>query len=520
MKKQITYYDSEGLATKTMNYLPVRYLVAIFLAILETALVITLVICLTIYVPYFYIAIILTEVFYLVKVVASNANPDYKIPWLLLILLIPVVGIMLYLLFHDRQLSKRQAKRLQTIKKIKKKGSNDILIKDLEQQDKLIASQAKALLNLTSGSLYTNTKAQYYPSGETTLMPLLNDLVAAKRYIFLEYFIIADGLFWQAILTILKDKVKKGVEVRVIYDDIGCMTTLSGSYYKELSKLDIKCQPFFKLNGQANNKFNNRSHRKMIIIDGEIAYTGGFNLADEYINKIVKFGYWKDAGLRLEGEAVKEFVYLFWQDWNLNSPQIDLDINSYLRNYSLPSTGYYIPFGDGPKPVYNYHVSQIAISNLLQQAQSYVYITTPYLIITDEILETICNTSLRGVKVVVITPHIPDKKFIHLLTRSNYKRLLVSGVKIYEYKAGFIHAKTYLADGKVGIIGTMNLDYRSLVHHFENGVWLYKSDALKELEMDLKKSVAEALEIKTHTLKFSLFQKCLIALGSFFAPLL
>lgn len=351
-------------------------------------------------------------------------------------------------------------------------------------------------------------------------MPLLNDLVAAKRYIFLEYFIIADGLFWQAILTILKDKVKKGVEVRVIYDDIGCMTTLSGSYYKELSKLDIKCQPFFKLNGQANNKFNNRSHRKMIIIDGEIAYTGGFNLADEYINKVVKFGYWKDAGLRLEGEAVKEFVYLFWQDWNLNSPQIDLDINSYLRNYSLPSTGYYIPFGDGPKPVYNYHVSQIAISNLLQQAQSYVYITTPYLIITDEILETICNTSLRGVKVVVITPHIPDKKFIHLLTRSNYKRLLVSGVKIYEYKAGFIHAKTYLADGKVGIIGTMNLDYRSLVHHFENGVWLYKSDALKELEMDLKKSVAEALEIKTHTLKFSLFQKCLIALGSFFAPLL
>lgn len=245
MKKQITYYDSEGLATKTINYLPVRYLVAIFLAILETALVITLVICLTIYVPYFYIAIILTEVFYLVKVVASNANPDYKIPWLLLILLIPVVGIMLYLLFHDGQLSKRQAKRLQTIKEIKKKGSNDILIKDLEQQDKLIASQAKALLNLTSSSLYTNTKAQYYPSGEATLMPLLNDLVAAKRYIFLEYFIIADGLFWQAILTILKDKVKKGVEVRVIYDDIGCMTTLSGSYYKELSKLDIKCQPFF-----------------------------------------------------------------------------------------------------------------------------------------------------------------------------------------------------------------------------------------------------------------------------------
>lgn len=184
MKKQITYYDSEGLATKTINYLPVRYLVAIFLAILETALVITLVICLTIYVPYFYIAIILTEVFYLVKVVASNANQDYKISWLLLILMIPVIGIMLYLLFHDRQLSKRQAKRLQTIKKIKKKESNDILIKDLEQQDKLIASQAKALLNLTSSSLYTNTKAQYYPSGETTLMPLLNDLVAAKRYIF------------------------------------------------------------------------------------------------------------------------------------------------------------------------------------------------------------------------------------------------------------------------------------------------------------------------------------------------
>ena len=287
----------------------------------------------------------------------------------------------------------------------------------------------------------------------------------------MEYFIIEEGTFWNSILEILKKKAAVGVEVKVLYDDIGCMMTLPGDYYKTLKSYGIEARPFSRLRGNADSEFNNRSHRKIMVIDGKIGYTGGVNIADEYINEIVKFGHWKDTAIRLEGEAVWELTKLFLVDFGINVKKLLAARNDWYpvqRNNS--AQGYIIPFGDGPHPIYERRVGKSVIQNMLSSATRYAWITSPYLIIDNDLCTTFENTALRGVDVRIIVPHIPDKKLVFGMTRSFYHRLMAAGVKIYEYEPGFIHAKSYLVDDDYAMIGTINLDYRSLVHHFENGV--------------------------------------------------
>ena len=298
------------------------------------------------------------------------------------------------------------------------------------------------------------------------------------------------------------------------------MTKLPGNYAKQLKKFGIEATPFSRMKGQADNEFNNRNHRKMTIIDGVIGYTGGINIADEYINENIKFGHWKDVGVRLQGDAVWELTRLFLVDFGINiKTPLNLPDNLYPSS-DVKEEGYVVPFGDGPKPLYLRRVGKSIIQNMLATACEYVYITSPYLIIDNELCVSIENAALRGVDVRIIVPHIPDKKIVFNMTKSYYKRFIESGVKIYEYEPGFIHAKTYLADDKFAIIGTINLDYRSLVHHFENGVWLYNCSAIKDLKKDITDTLTKSIEVTPNMLKTNIFNRIFRALVRIFAPML
>lgn len=389
----------------------------------------------------------------------------------------------------------------------------------ISADDPLIGSQAVMLNKLSDSHVYGNTDLTYYPLGEQLFVAMVEDLKKAEKFIFMEYFIIEGGLFWNTILEILKEKAASGVEVRVVYDDIGCMMTLPGNYYKKLAKYGIKAVPFSRLRGQANNEFNNRSHRKITVIDGKVGYTGGVNIADEYINRIQKFGHWKDVGLRLQGEAVNELTRLFLIDYGLNDKNAADNFADYYSYEQYEQDGYCVPFGDGPKPVYDRQVSKSVILNMLNQAKRYVYITTPYLIIDSELTEALENAAIRGIDVRIITPHIPDKKLVFLMTRSHYNRLMRAGVKIYEYESGFVHAKTYLSDDETAMIGTVNMDYRSLVHHFENGVWVYKHKVIENVKKDFSDTQAKSIEFAIGMVKENVFQRAVRAFAKIISPL-
>ncbi|MDE6294081.1 MAG: cardiolipin synthase [Clostridiales bacterium] len=519
MKKKIVIQEHNKQVEREISYIPFRYIVAIFLVVLETLAVIAAMTLITMYVPYFYFAVVATQFGVAIAIINRKDNPDYKLPWLFFVMLIPIVGFMLYFMFYSRKLSKKQVKRLNGLTTQRVDKDDTAELSEISEGDALIGSQAVMLNKLSESHVYGNTDINYYPLGEELFAAMVEDLRKAEKFIFMEYFIIEGGLFWNTILEILKDKAASGVEVRVVYDDIGCMMTLPGNYYKQLRKFGIKAVPFSRLRGQANNEFNNRSHRKITVIDGKVGYTGGVNIADEYINRVVKFGHWKDVGLRLQGEAVNELTRLFLIDYGLNDKRANDDFADYYRYEQCEQDGYCIPFGDGPKPVYERQVAKSVILNMLNQAKRYVYITTPYLIIDSELIEALENTAMRGVDVRIITPHVPDKKLVFLMTRSHYNRLMTAGVKIYEYESGFVHAKTYLSDDETAMVGTVNMDYRSLVHHFENGVWIYKHKVIEDIKKDFLDTQEKSVKFELGMLKENLFQRFIRAMAKVFSPL-
>ena len=521
MKKTITYDVNQKKVEREINYIPVRYIFAILITMLEVLAVIGIVAALCYYVPYFYLAAWATEIFCVIRIIASDDNPDYKVPWLLVVLIIPVAGFMLYFMFYSRKLQRKFIKRLNELRHHTYEQDDSELFSKLLEENPTAAAQAKMLCNIADTHLFTNTKQEYFPLGETMFQRVLADLEAAKKFIYMEYFIVEEGTFWNCILDILKRKAAAGVEVKVLYDDIGCMMTLPGDYHKTLRKHGIKATPFSRLRGQADSEFNNRSHRKILIIDGEVGYTGGINLADEYINEVVKFGHWKDTAIRLEGEAVWELTKLFSVDFGINVkklPHVREDV--YPAQPELSEPGYLIPFGDGPHPIYERRVGKCVIQNLLSGATKYAWITSPYLIIDNDLCTDFENAALRGVDVRIMVPHIPDKKMVFAMTRSFYHRLMAAGVKIYEYEPGFLHAKSYLVDDAYAMIGTINLDYRSLVHHFENGVWMYRCDAIHSLKADMEDTLTKCIEVTPDILKTNLLQCFICAVVRIFAPML
>ena len=522
MKRTYSVKTGNKTIERQYSYIPGRYILAAAIILFEVLAIIGVVIAICIFVPYFYLALWATQIFCVIKIISSNDNPEYKIPWLLFVLILPIAGFMLYFLFYSRTFSKKYVRRLKTLYDEKYPEKDDAHFSSLQEESLTGYNQAKLLCTLSYSHLFRNTKQTYFPSGEELWKRLLCDLKNATRFIFMEYFIIEEGAFWDSILEFLKEKAQAGLEVRVVFDDIGCMSTLPGNYAKKLRAFGIKATPFSRLKGQANNEFNNRSHRKITVIDGKIGYTGGVNIADEYVNRISRFGHWKDVGIRLEGEAVYELTKLFLIDFGINVKDVPAPPK---REILFPQNdildeGYLIPFGDGPAPIYKRRVAQSLIVDMLSNAKKYAYIATPYLIVDNDMCLTLENAAIKGVDVRIIVPHIPDKKLVFEMTKSFYERLMKAGVKIYEYEPGFIHAKCYLVDDEIAMLGTINLDYRSLVHHFENGVWMYKTDCLKEVKQDMLNTMQKSILISPQNVKPKPLQRFIRSIVRIFAPLL
>ena len=515
MRKEVSIDEEGKKVVSRRHYIPARYILAGLLIVFEIILIIGIMVALTIFVPYFWIFALFVDVVVIIRIISSNDNPDYKLPWLFFVLVLPVIGFMLYFLFYERRLSKKDIAKYANLSK---KFKDDYQNEDIKKEPAY--SYLNQICKISNSHIFKETTAQYFPSGESSYKQIINDLKKAKKFIFIEFFIIEEGIFWNSVLDVLREKVDEGLEIKVLYDDIGCMQTLPGDYYKRLQAIGIESVPFSRLKGQATGEFNNRSHRKLLIIDSKVAYTGGINLADEYINKKNKFGHWKDCVVRIRGRAVVDYTKLFIADYFLNVKDFPFeDLSKYMIDYAAKTDGYVLAFGDAPKPIYEYNVGKTVIMTILQHAKKYVYITTPYLIVDSEITNAIINAVLRDVDVRIIVPHIPDKRLVYWVTQSSCQNLKDHGVKIYEYTPGFIHAKMYIADDDLAMVGTINLDYRSLVHHYENGIVLYKNSAINDMKEDFFNTLSYSKRI-TASEKINLFKRIFVSIISVFSPLL
>lgn len=472
----------------------------------------------------------------LIAIMNRWTNPSHKLSWTFLILLSPILGLLLYGVFGRSNLTKRTRKRMDdAAKNVSKylKQSPEIM-RELETNDKAIYRQVKYINDWANFPIYQNTKVSYYKCGEEMFPDMLEALRSAKKFIFLEYFIVDDGYMFGQIENILEEKVKEGVDVRFIYDDVGCINTLPTKYYKTLQAKGIKCAAFNPFMPVLSIVMNNRDHRKIFVVDGNVGFTGGLNLADEYINRVERFGYWKDTGVRLEGEAVWSLTTMFLQMWSYITrgiedytvfmPTLKVDKLSDEKSENMLQRddnfdGYVLPYGDTPLDHEN--VAENIYMNIINSATDYVYIFTPYLIVDQEMLITLCNAAKRGVDVRIVTPGIPDKKLIFFLTQSYYEPLIESGVKIYQYRPGFIHAKNFICDDKVATVGSVNLDYRSLYLHFECGVYMYKTKAIMKIKEDCREVFSVSDEITMEFCKNrNIVARILLGVMQLLAPLL
>ena len=456
-----------------------------------------------------------------IAIVNRSMSPESKVTWLI-VTFVPVFGPLLYIMFGERRLSKKELKQLRELRSITlQEKHEDSLHQNLQETDKSAYGIINALLHMDSNAeVYEHTDSQFFANGEEMWQQMLEDLKRAKKFIFLEYYIVEEGLMWDSMLEILEEKAAQGVEVKMLYDDIGCMVTLPGDYTVHLRSKGINAHKFNKVIPRMTVAYNNRDHRKILVIDGQISYTGGINLADEYINQIERFGHWKDSGIRIDGPATQAFTRLFLMHWYINRGEIS-DFDQYhLENQTQSGSGLCIPYGSGPKPIYQMKVGKIVYQNLINQAEDFVYITTPYLIIDYDLTEDIKNAAMRGVDVRIVTPHIPDKKLIQLVTRGAYPDLLSAGVRIFEYTPGFIHSKQMIVDDRFAAVGTINLDYRSLVHHYENAVLLYKTESIADIRKDFEEIFEQSQEIFSDTINPTWYQMMIKEITQLFAPML
>ena len=457
----------------------------------------------------------------IVAIVNRSMAPESKVMWLV-VTFVPVIGPLLYLMFGERRLSKKEIKQLDRLGSMHFREDNSKALRQkLKEDDKAAYGVIKSLLSMDSNAdVYDRTDSQFFSSGESMWQHMLEDLKKAEKFIFLEYYIVEEGLMWNSILDILEQKAAQGVEVKMLYDDIGCMATLPGDYTIQLRSLGIEVHKFNKVIPRLTVAYNNRDHRKILVIDGQVAYTGGINLADEYINHVERFGYWKDSGIRLDGPGVKALTRLFLMTWYINRGEIS-DFDQYhLENQPCSGQGLCIPYGSGPKPIFRTQVGKKVYQSLINQATDSVYITTPYLIIDYDLTESIKNAAMRGVDVRIVTPFIPDKKLIQIVTRGAYPDLMEAGVKIFEYTPGFIHSKNVVADDEFAVVGTINFDYRSLVHHYENAVLMYHTESIPAIKEDFEAIFEASEEILPENLDSSWYRRLIKEIMQLFAPML
>ncbi len=471
--------------------------------------------------PFISTALLLLSILVSIKIWNSEVNASYKFPWILLIIMFPLGGGLYYLISGVPKTNRWGLRKYsKNSRKIKSRLFKDM---DCDMPDDIPPEikRQSTLLNHSSGyPCYTNTKIDYFSSGEAQFKKMIEDLKAAKESIFLEYFIISKGELWDELFAILAERAKAGVDIRVIYDDIGSIWNLPPRFIKKLDESGIQAKVFNPLSTLPSFIFNNRDHRKIVVIDGKIAYTGGTNLADEYVNAIERFGYWKDAAIRLEGPAVRSFTIMFLSLWNHMNRQLKKDINdfeAYLPETEKPAcpldfdgdeapvkkfdcdSGYVMPFDDIPDDLHA--IGLDTYRAMIQRANHSVRIMTPYLVLDDGMIEALTTAAASGVNVEIITPHIPDKPYVLEVTRSYYSKLIEQGVKIYEFTPGFIHSKVVLVDDQLVVVGTINFDYRSFYLHMECAVWMYRVNCIADIKRDFDQTIAVCQIISSEDLK-------------------
>lgn len=512
------------IISKVLNFISKRVFVIGVIILVQICWGISMLTKLTEYSSVLNMVLALLSLMAVLYIISKDDNPAYKLAWIIPILVFPLFGGLLYLLFGDKRPTKRM--RIQMDKAAAKISafsiSEDDLLEQVQIEDKTAFGQMKYINDFAHYPAYRNTESYYYNSGEACFPVLLEELRKAKHFIFMEYFIVEETSMWDGILEILKQKAAEGVEVRFMYDDMGCVSLLPYRYYKKMEEYGIKCVafnpviPFFSL------VMNHRDHRKMTIIDGNVGFMGGWNLADEYINVKKRFGYWKDTAVMLKGDAVWNLTSMFLVSWNSIRTDKDEDIRRYMPGMLVPNiaeaVGYVQPYGDSPLDREN--VSESVFLNMINSAQDYIYISTPYLVIDNEMMTALILAAKRGVDVRIVTPGIPDKRYVFILTQSYYSQLVKGGVKIYQYDPGFVHAKSFVCDDKFAIVGTINLDYRSLYLHFECGTFFYRTPVVAAVKEDLLEMTEVSTQQTYAMTQKNIFKRLAQAVLRVLAPLM
>lgn len=510
---------------KLFNRLITRLNITLYLLLLQIAFFLSLAVFIFIRFPIFSTLGSLLSGIVFLRLIKKDKPAAFKLTWIIVVLTFLPIGGILYLIFGDKRPTRKIAKYIDEHALIAK-------YLDLDEEPTEVksahcgrtSSLFQYIREVSSYHAYKQTTVNYYTLGEHLFADLLKDLNKAEKFIFLEYFIIKDSLMWRQILDILIQKAKIGVDVRLIIDDFGSMKLFTNRYIKKLRAKGIKIVRFNPLRPQLLMFMNNRDHRKIIVIDGHTAYNGGTNIADEYINMKQRFGIWKDTGIRLYGDAVWSFTLMFIEMWEIfcqKDERIHHD-DLYRFHHSsdtpLDGNGLVLPYGDSPLD--NEQLGENVYIDMLNQAQDYVYIFTPYLIISENMIYALQMAVKRGVDVKIVTPGIPDKKLVFRLTRSYYSFLLEAGVQIYEYTPGFMHAKSFVCDDKLAVVGTINLDYRSLYLHFECATLIYDAQVIDEIKKDALQTIAVSREVKIRKNRMSLLGRFVDSILHLFAPLM
>lgn len=481
---------------KVIKYLSGRLAVTSYLILLQLCLLFVGVLSFSNKFVYFYLIMMIISFICVIVIVNDDSNPTFKIAWIIPILIVPIFGAPLYFIFGKKKVSNKVVNKLVSTFKntCEILEENSHVTEEITIMDKRVAKQFMYVNNTSYSPVYSNTQTKFLSTGEIFYTNLLIELEKAEKFIFLEYFIIGKGKMWDSVLDILKRKALSGVDVRLMYDDLGTINLLEKNYPKYLESFGIKTEIFNPFHASLDSFMNYRDHRKITVIDGNVGFTGGINLADEYINEVARFGYWKDSSVMLKGDAVSRLTVMFLQIWYyLAENQESQEYSKFMSTVSYDNDGYVQPFGDSP--LSGHLTGEYAYMNMINNAQKYVYITTPYLVLDNEMITVLKLAADSGVEIRIIMPYKPDKWYVHAVSRANYPVLLNSGIKIYEYTPGFIHAKTIVVDDEMAIVGTTNFDFRSFYLHFENGVLMYKSACVKEVHDDYLKMIDVSKQI-------------------------
>ena len=473
--------------------------------------------------PFFSAFITVFTICGIVYLFNSGMDSTAKLTWMFIIAIVPITGVALLVFMQTnighRKIRERMQKMIDLTRDAVRQpeGVLEKLADDVSGTDDL----AKYLNRSGCFPVFDKTQVTYFPLGEDKFAAMLEELEKAEKFIFLEYFIIDEGYMWGSILKILIEKAKAGVDVRVMYDGMLEVSTLPNDYWKLLEEHGIKAKVYAPIRPIVSSHYNYRDHRKILVIDGKVAFNGGVNLADEYINQRERFGHWKDVAVMLKGDAAASFTLMFLQMWNAfgeEEPAFEPWISAPAEIPENPS-GYVIPYGGCPLD--DDEVGEAVYMDILNRAVSYVHIMTPYLILDGELETALKYAAQRGVDVKIILPGIPDKKLAFALAKSHYRRLVKAGVKIYEYTPGFVHAKVFVSDDNKAVVGTINLDYRSLYHHFECATYMYQTDCIPDIERDFQETLVKCCEVTAATIRNErLFYKVAGGLLQFIAPLM